>query len=492
MSGAPLGVAIVGTGFSGLCMAIRLKMQGRSDFTLFEQAGDIGGTWRENHYPGCACDVPSHLYSFSFELSPNWSRAFAPQPEIHAYLKHCVAKYELSSHIRLRTQVTSARFDDARGLWELTLNGSEQLWARHVVFGIGALSRPAMPKIPGLERFKGPAFHSAQWRHDVELSGKRIAVIGTGASAIQFVPQIQKQAAHIDLFQRTPPWILPKPDVAIPEGIKRLFALSPALLRLARWLIYFVMELRGLGFTVDPRVMTLGARLGRRHIANSIADPELRAKVTPNYTPGCKRILISSDYYPALAQPNVSVITTGIREVTARGVVTEDGVEHEADALVFGTGFDVAELLGRTEVWGRGGLNLREAWKGGAEAYMGTSVAGFPNFSMLMGPNTGLGHNSMVFMIESQVNHVLGCMAEAERQRASLSEVKEEALRRFNGVLQPRLRRSVWASGCQSWYLDASGRNATLWPGFTFEFWWKSLRLQRDDYAFRATPEVQP
>lgn len=479
---SPLETIIVGSGFSGLGMAIQLKKAGRDSFVILEKAGGVGGTWRENRYPGCACDVPSHLYSFSFEPHPGWSRMFAPQEEILSYLEHCAKKYELGPHIRFHSQVERAFLDEGSGLWHVQLRGGEVLRARHLVLGIGALHRPAHPEIEGLDSFTGKAFHSAEWDNEYDLRGKRVAVIGTGASAIQFVPRIAPKVERLYLFQRTPPWVLPKPDRAMKEWERKLFGLAPLSQRLYRYWIYWLMEMRAFGFNIDPRVMRLVAALGRRHIRKQIRNPRLRELVTPSYTPGCKRILMADDYYPTLERPNVEVVTDGIAHMSERGVVTKDGVERPVDAVVYGTGFRVTELLTHMQIRGLGGIDINDAWKGGVEAYLGTTVSGFPNLYLLMGPNTGLGHNSMVFMIEAQIDYVLGCMRVMDEERARFADVKPNVQKAFNERIRSRLTRTVWASGCHSWYLDAEGRNSTTWPGFTFEFWLRTRRVNANDY----------
>jgi cation diffusion facilitator CzcD-associated flavoprotein CzcO len=477
-------VAIVGTGFAGLGMAIQLvrERRGRS-FVILEKNADVGGTWRVNHYPGCACDVPSHLYSYSFAPNPDWSRAYAPQAEILAYLERCVADHDLRRHIRFGAEVTQATWDEPRGRWQVQANGLE-VSARHLVLGTGALSRPAVPALPGLDRFRGKRFHSAAWDHGFDMAGKRIAVIGTGASAIQLVPHVARIAGHLDLYQRTPPWILPRGDRAMTARERRTFARLPPVQRLYRWGIYALMESAALGFVVDRRILRLAARAGRRHIRAQIADPGLRAKVTPDYEPGCKRILLGDDYYPALARPNVSLVSERIREIRERGIVTSDGQERPADAIVLATGFRTTELLTPLRILGRGGVDLNDAWASGIEAYLGTTVTGYPNFYMLTGPNTGLGHNSMVFMIEAQLDHVLGLMHELDRRGRGHAEVRAAAQERFNAALAPRFEGSVWSSGCHSWYLDARGKNVTLWPGFTIEYWLRTRRVDVRDYAF--------
>ncbi|HEX4871183.1 MAG TPA: NAD(P)/FAD-dependent oxidoreductase [Nevskiaceae bacterium] len=480
-------VLVIGTGFAGLCMGIRLKQSGREDFVILERAGAIGGTWRDNDYPGCACDVQSHLYSFSFEPNPEWTRMFARQPEIRAYLEKCVDKYGLAPHIQLGREVVSARFDEASGRWQVRTRDGSRYSARVLVSGMGGLSNPAFPSIPGLERFAGRAFHSAQWDHGYDLRGKRVAVIGTGASAIQFVPQIQKQVAQLDLYQRTPPWILPKPDRLIGEGEQNLFRNLPLVQQALRTAIYWMLETRVLGFAVNPRLMNLLQTLAVRHIHKRVKDPVLRAKLTPDYTIGCKRVLISNDYYPALTQPNVEVITTAIREIRPHSVVTTDGVERAVDCLIYGTGFKAQDPLPRGAIFGRGGQDILDAWKDGPEAYHGTTVAGFPNLFLLVGPNTGLGHSSMVFMIESQVNYVMSALDTLQARGYDRLEVRPEVQARYNQALQRRLTGAVWASGCKSWYVDANGRNTTLWPSFTFRFRQATRQLRFGDYRWEKT-----
>lgn len=477
-------VAIVGTGFSGLGMAIKLREAGESSFVILEKADGVGGTWRENTYPGCACDVPSHLYSFSFEPNPGWTRLFAPQGEIRDYLERCTDKYGLRPHIRFGEEITLARFDEARARWSVRTKSGLDVDARYLVLGTGALHEPLIPKVKGRERFAGKAFHSAKWDHSVDLSDKRVAVIGTGASAIQFVPAIAPKVAKMTVFQRTPPWISRKPDRPISFGTRKFFAAVPAAQKAARAAIYSLMEARALGFTVAPRAMRLEAAMAKRHIREELGDTELARKVTPTYTPGCKRILISNDYYPALKRDNVALVTDDIEEITEDAVITADGARHEVDVIVYGTGFRVADALTRIRIEGLGGVALGDAWKGGIEALLGTTVAGFPNLFTLLGPNTGLGHSSMVFMIEAQIHYAMELMRKTEELGARYANVREGAQKRFNERLQKRIAKSVWATGCMSWYLDAKGRNSTVWPGFTAEFWARTRSVVDDDYEF--------
>jgi cation diffusion facilitator CzcD-associated flavoprotein CzcO len=482
-------VAIVGSGFSGLCMAIRLKQGGQPSFTVLEKADAIGGTWRDNDYPGCACDVPSHLYSFSFEPNPRWTRQFAPQREIRAYIEHCADKYGLREHLRLGFEVARAEYDEAGAFWRVQASDGRTIVARHVVLGGGALHRPSYPAIEGIERFRGATFHTARWNHALNLQGQRVAVIGTGASAIQVVPELARLAGRLTLFQRTPPWVLPKPDREIGRFERRVLEAVPLLQRLYRWYIYWLFELRCLAFTGQPALMRALAYLGRRHIRREIADPGLRRAVTPDYLPGCKRILMADDYYPALARSNVELVTGSIARATERGLVTRDGKEYELDTIIYGTGFHVADSLRALQVTGRGGVELSQAWKGGMEAHLGCLVNGFPNLFLLLGPNTGLGHSSMLFMIESQVDLVLRCMRAMQRHSARSAQVRARTQRDFNGWLQPRLQRAVWGSGCHSWYLNAEGKNVTLWPGFTFEFWLRTRLLNEAVLEFDPSLE---
>jgi len=475
-------IAIVGTGFAGLGMAIRLKQAGIEDFVILEKADEVGGTWRDNHYPGCACDVQSHLYSFSFAPNPEWSRMFSPQPEIWSYLRKCTDQYGLRPFIRFNSEVQAAQWDEKAALWRVQLAGGRTLAAQVLISGMGGLSRPAYPVgLKGLEKFKGKTFHSQDWDHDYELKGKRVAVIGTGASAIQFVPQIQKSVAQLDLYQRTPPWILPKPDRKVTAFEHKLFKALPLTQRLFRGAIYAMMETRVLGFTVNPKIMNLVKRIALRHIHHHIKDPALRARLTPDYTVGCKRVLISDDYYPALAQANVAVIGEGIREVRANSIVGQDGVERKVDAIIYGTGFHATDPMPKGVLFGRGGRDIVDAWKNGPEAYKGTTVAGFPNLFLIVGPNTGLGHNSMVYMIESQVNYVMDALRKMAAGGLRSVEVKPEVQSRFNTKIQEQLSHAVWtAGGCKSWYLHESGKNTSLWPGFTFSF---RRQLRRFDLA---------
>jgi cation diffusion facilitator CzcD-associated flavoprotein CzcO len=464
-------VAILGSGFSGLGMAIALLKDGRNDFVILEKAQGVGGTWRDNTYPGCACDIPSHLYSFSFEPNPEWSRVYPTQPEIRAYLDRVADKYELRPYLRFGRTVTDISFDEAGGFWRVTSDDGQVLTARVVVSGMGGLSRPILPDIKGMDRFRGKTFHSAWWDHDYDLTGKTVAVIGTGASAIQFVPQIAPKVKSLTLFQRTPSWVMPKKDRQRHGWERALFRAAPVFQKLLRGLTYARLELLATALVWRTDSMAKFEKLGRQFIEAAIPDPVLRQKVTPTYRMGCKRILISNDYYPALARPNVHLITEGIAEITAKGVRTTDGVEHAVDAIVYGTGFAATDALSPTQVHGRGGRHLNAEWEAGAQAYLGVTVSGYPNFFMLMGPNTGLGHNSIVYMIESQIRHVMDGLRRMDAAGAAWMDPKRDAQNAFNAFVQDRVRKTVWnAGGCKSWYLTEDGRNTTIWPGFTFDY----------------------
>jgi len=476
-------VAIVGSGFAGLGAAIRLKQEGVHDFVILERDRDVGGVWRDNTYPGCACDVQSHLYSFSFAPKPDWSRSYSPAQEIHAYLRDCARRFEVLPHVRFEHEVQSARFDEDTQRWHITTSRGA-LTADVLVAANGALSDPAIPGLRGLESFEGASFHSARWNHDYDLNGKRVAVIGTGASAIQFVPAIQPKVARLTVFQRTAPWVLPRTNRAIPEAAQRVLGSVPGAQKALRYAIYALREAMLLGFR-EGRLMTLMERLALRYLAKTVRDPVLRAKLTPDYRIGCKRILLSDEYLPALVQPNVAVATDGIREVRARSIVTNDGIEHPVDAIIFGTGFHVTDQPIARLIRGRSGRSLAEVWNGSPRAHHGTTVAGFPNFFLMQGPNTGLGHTSVVIMIEAQIEHMLAALRELQRRDAATIEPRPEAQAASNAAIDEAMRGSVWTNGgCASWYLDVTGRNSTLWPGHTYTFMRRLARLSPEEFRF--------
>ena len=483
-SGTPVDVLIIGSGFSGLCTAIKLRQAGMNSFLLIEKSGDIGGTWYDNRYPGCACDIPSHLYSFSFELWPDWTRMYPGQQEIHDYLKRCVERYGLAPHIRLNTCLREAVWNEKESLWDARVGEGKRVRARVIVSGVGGLHVPSYPQIKGVEKFAGPTFHSSTWDHRVDLDGKSIAVIGTGASSIQFVPQIAPRAGKLYLFQRTPPWIVPRIDFAIPEKWKRRFRRFPVTMRAFRQYIFWRQEFRVLGFLGNRFVRGKATEIATRHLQRQIKDPKLLAALTPHYELGCKRVLVSDDFYPALNQPNVELVTDGIAEILERSIVTVDGVERPVDVLIFGTGFRATEPLIGIRLVGRDGLEIHDAWRERMSAYLGVTVAGFPNFFLLLGPNTGLGHNSVVLMIEAQVRYLMSCLKLMKRRKRRVLEVRPQVQTDFVADIYRRLQGTVWQSGgCRSWYQDPrTGENTTLWPGSVIAYLRRTRSASSADY----------
>jgi cation diffusion facilitator CzcD-associated flavoprotein CzcO len=483
-------VIIIGTGFAGLGMGIRLHQHGMTDFVLLERAAEVGGTWRDNRYPGCACDVPSQLYSFSFELNPTWSRSFSGQQEIWDYLRHCVDRYGLGRYIRFHHEVLDAAWDHSRRRWRVHTNCGE-LTCDVLITGTGALSEPNIPDIPGLASFGGAVFHSARWAPGYELRDRRVAVVGTGASAIQFVPRIQPEVTSLTLFQRTPAWIMPRGERDIGGLEQKLYRALPVLQRLIRAGIYWGRESLVPGFAVHPRLLMLAEMIARAHLRRGVPDPALRAKLTPDYTIGCKRILISSDYLPTLTKPNVQVVTSALTRVGADWAQAADGTRAGVDVIIFGTGFHVTDMPMATRIRGRDGRTLDEVWSSGAQAHRGTTIAGFPNLFMLVGPNTGLGHTSLIYMIESQVAYILDALRYLRRSGSAAVEVRPEAQMAYNQSLQRRMAGTVWTSGgCASWYLDAHGNNTTLWPTFTWRFRRATRKFDPTEYRTHPVPHT--
>ena len=474
---------IIGSGFGGLGAAIALRKAGISSFVVLEKADAIGGTWRENTYPGCACDVPSHLYSFSFERNPRWSETYSPQAEIRAYLERCADKYDVRRHVRFGAEAASAELDEASGLWTVTTTKGEIFEARVVIGAVGPLHRFSLPKIPGLDTFRGQVIHSARWDHGFDPRGKRVAAVGAGASAIQFIPELVKDVARLHSFQRTPAWVLPRDERRYTELEKKIFTAVPAASWLLRQQIFLGNELRTIGFVRDKRILAFAERMAIRHLESAVSDPALRTILTPRYRMGCKRILMSNTYYPALARPNVEVIGSALERVTETAVIGPDGAPRPVDAIILGTGFDVHDYLGTMRVRGRGGRDLGELWaKEGAHAYLGVTAPGFPNFYTLVGPNTGLGSNSIVYMIEAQIELVMRLVDLIRDRPGALCEVREDVERAFNERIQRKLRSTIWETGCRSWYHDAAGRNSTLWPGLCTSYRMATRRFDPADY----------
>jgi cation diffusion facilitator CzcD-associated flavoprotein CzcO len=488
---------IIGAGFAGLCAAIKLQEDGETDFLVVEKASDVGGTWRDNTYPGAACDVPSQLYSYSFATNPDWSSSYSPQPEIQAYIQRVAERSGTLDRFVFDTRFEHAAWDDAAQQWRTRLVGPEgerTVTSTTLVVGAGALSEPKLPAIDGIETFQGQLFHSAHWDHSVDLTGKRVAVIGTGASAIQIVPELQQvlqsTGGHLDVYQRTAPWVIPRNDRTYGALERRVLRRVPALRKLYRTGIYWAHEGYVPAFTIEPRIAAPAKKAAAANIAKGIKDPELRAKVTPHFEFGCKRVLRSNTYYPALAADNTELVTDPIAKVTGDAIVTADGVERRIDVLVVATGFYTTELPIAEQISGLGGHTLADTWRdSGMAAYKGTTVPGFPNLFFIVGPNTGQGHTSMVFIIESQVAYLRDAIRTMRSQGYAAVEPRRDATQKWNDDLQRRMKRTVWTTGgCQSWYLDEHGRNTTLWPKSTITFRRQLAAFDPDAYETTPTP----
>jgi cation diffusion facilitator CzcD-associated flavoprotein CzcO len=485
---SPYRVVVIGAGFGGIGMAAALKQAGIEDFLVADRGQDLGGTWRDNTYPGLACDVPSNLYSFSFRPG-RWSRRFPPRQEILAYLHAVCAERGLGPHLRFGAGVTAASFDERGAAWDLTMDTGETLRASAVVSAVGQLNRPALPGIAGRDDFAGPSWHSARWDHGVDLAGRRVAVVGTGASAIQFVPEIARTAAHVDVYQRSAPYVLPKADRPYSPAEQALFGRLPVLPKADRLRIFLYGELLTSGFVLSPKLLAAPMQLWRRQLRAQITDPALRGKCVPDYVMGCKRVLFSNDWYPALARPNVELVTDPIERIVPDGVVTAGGTPHQADVIIYGTGFRTLDFLAPMSVTGAGGRTLHQVWRDGAEAYLGITVSGFPNFFMLYGPNTNLGGNSIIYMLEGQIGYVLGALQAMEREGLGWLDVRPDVQRSFNAWVAAASRTSVWQTGCHSWYTTAAGRNTNNWPDHTFRY---RHRVRRFDLAsYRVMPGRQ-
>jgi cation diffusion facilitator CzcD-associated flavoprotein CzcO len=486
-TGSVFNVVILGAGFAGLCMAARLKASGDDSFVILEKADRVGGTWRENTYPGAGCDIPSHLYSYSFDLNPDWPEVYSLQPDILAYIEDVARRRALIEHVRFDSEVVGAQWDEDALVWRIATAGGEEIRARSFVAAWGQLNRPKLPPIAGRERFAGASFHSARWDHDVDLAGKRVAVIGNGASAVQFVPEVAPKVARLSLFQRSPNWIVPRMSRPYTDEEKAAFKADAARMRAVRDEIFGMAEARleakraGTAPVEDPPIPLA-------HLYNQVSDPVLRAKLTPDYEVGCKRVLISNDFYPALARDNVDLVTDAIAEIRPEGVVDAEGRLHEAEVIIYATGFETRSFAGETNIVGAGGLALSDAWADGPQAHLGVTVAGFPNFFMLYGPNTNLGHNSIIFMIEAQVDYVLKAL---EAAGGGALDVRPEAMARYNAEIQDALSATPWAGDCTSWYKTPDGRILNNWPHTAGAYAQAVARFDIENYALAArTPEA--
>ena len=482
-----IDVAIVGAGVGGLCAAIRLRASGVQSLAILERSQEVGGTWRDNVYPGCACDVPSHMYSFSFEPNTRWTRPYPQQAEIQDYILRVTDKHQLRPLIRFGSDVQGMRWLPEHSCWQIDLGGQTALWSRHVVLATGPLNKPALPDIPGMASYTGEAFHSSHWCHDIDLRGKRVAVVGTGASAVQFVPEIAPQAAHVDVFQRTAAWVLPRWDTPYGSLKRWAYRYVPGLQRLSRWRVYWFNEIVGMGFMGSKRVQHLLKRLSGHHLQRQVTDPALRAALTPDFNPGCKRLLISNTWFPTLQRPNVRLVTQAVAGITANGVVGADGSHYPCDVIIWGTGFKAAEFVAPVQVFGEpaggGTPELGSQWKTQpAATRLGITVAGFPNLFMLVGPNTGLGHNSIIFMIEAQVDYIVQALQSLASRKLAVLRLRPDVQQDDYARMQQKMKGTVWASGCKSWYQNAKGEIDTLWPGYTWEYWLKTRRFQTSDY----------
>ncbi len=481
-----LDAIVIGAGFGGLAAAIKLKQGGFKKLAVLEKADRLGGTWRDNTYPGAACDVPSRLYSYSFALNPYWTRAYSGQREIRQYMEDVADRFGVRGYLRFNSEVDRADWDEAARIWRVKLTDGEVLEAPVLVSALGQLNRPQFAGIPGRENFKGESWHSARWRHDVDLKGKTVGCIGSGASAIQYIPEIAKEAKRVVIFQRTPNYIIPRLDKPTPTWLRSIYARLPFVDRIFRHVIWQLMDWRFKAFQRGTKSAENFRKLAIGYLEKEIEDPVLREKLTPTYPIGCKRILISDDYYQAISQPNVELVTEAVAEVTAKGVTTTDGHTFDCDVIVYGTGFDTTHFLAPVEIHGTGGKTLSEAWKDGAEAYLGVTVAGFPNLFMLYGPNTNLGHNSIIVMLEAQADYIVKCMQELKRRKAKALEIKPAAFTAFNVQLQKDLETSAWAGECSSWYKTASGKITNNWSDDTREYRKRTARPAFEDYAFAA------
>ncbi|MFZ5757044.1 MAG: flavin-containing monooxygenase [Pseudomonadota bacterium] len=478
----PVSVAIIGAGFAGLGAAIRLLENGIDDIVVLERAERAGGTWRDNTYPGAACDIPSNLYSYSFAPNPHWSRGYSGSREILGYIDNLVERWRLNRFIRYRSNVDGLSFDAASGLWQVRLGDGGTVQARAVVMASGPLSNVSLPKMPGIESYEGHKVHSARWDHGYDFRGKRVAVIGTGASAVQIVPELVKQADRLKVFQRTPGWVLPRLDYATADWNRSLFRRFPGAQQAVRDALYWGHETMALGVVWTTPMTRVLEQASRLYLQQQVKDAWLRRQLTPDYRIGCKRILMTSDYLPALQQPNCELITWPIATLSPKGIRTAEGVEHVVDCIVFATGFDVGKAGTPFPVTGLGGRRLQEEWARGVQAYKSVSVSGYPNLFLTFGPNSGPGHNSALVYLEAQLDYIVQGIRHLLAGPARFLDVRAPVQAAFNRTIQERLKTTNWNSGCRSWYLTEDGFNPTMYPGFATQFRRQMQRFDLQDY----------
>ena len=476
-------VAIIGAGFGGIAMAIRLLQAGIQDFIILEKADDVGGTWRENQYPGAACDVQSHMYSLSFAPKTNWSKRYAEAPEIFDYIQDLIEQFELKKYIQFNQEVVSTTYNETNFNWAIELKNDTHIEAQFVVFASGPLHVPQIPKLKGIEKFKGEIFHSSHWNHAYNLNDKNVASIGTGGSAIQYIPEIAPKVKNLYVLQRTAAWVIPRDERTYNGLEKKLFGQFEWIRKLHRTRLYWTNESRVVPI-VKPQMMKYGQKLAEIFIKYQVKNKEIAKKLTPDYIMGCKRILISNKYFPTFNRQNVELITDSIQEITEDSIVFKSGEQRQIDCLIYGTGFitDPRIYLKSFACYGEKGLELKEAWKDGAESYYGVTTKHFPNLFQLLGPNTVLGHNSVIFMIESQVNYILQLIQMVERTHIQAVAIKPEVQDQFNASVQQQLQGTVWQSGCVSWYQQDGGKNFSLWPTYTWKFWLQTRKANLNDY----------
>ncbi|MET8648894.1 flavin-containing monooxygenase [Nocardia aurea] len=478
-----LDVAVIGGGFAGIGTAIRLKQRGIENFAIFERGTAIGGTWRDNTYPGAACDIPSRLYSYSFAPNPDWSHTYSGSEEILGYIESMAAEFGLHRHFRFAHNVTGIVFDESAGLWEVGVEGGvDPVRARTVVLASGPLANASLPPIRGIETFTGHKIHSARWDHDYDFTGKRVAVVGTGASAVQIIPELVKKAASVTVFQRTPGWVLPRVNRRTTPLTKQLYRHVPGAETLSRQLWFYGHESVALGVVWNTPLTRVVEMVGKAQLRRQVKDPWLRRQLTPDFRAGCKRLLMTDDYYPALQRDNCKLITWPIARISEQGIRTAEGIEHRADCLVFATGFDVSKTGTPIPVVGRDGRVLADEWSGGAYAYKSVAVSGYPNLYFTFGPNSGPGHNSALVYMEAQIDYLVGAIGTILDRNLRLLDVRRERQDRYNAAIQRRLTGTTWNSGCRSWYLTEDGFNATMYPGFATQYVGQLRALNLDDY----------